>query len=46
MPIVLLRDRLLTINTQQLFDCLFSWYDVSTYKSKQIIGCSLSDVFF
>jgi len=32
-------------NTQQLLDCLFSWYDVITSKSKQIIGCALSDVF-
>jgi len=46
MPILLLRDRLLTFNTQQLLDCLFSWYDVITSKSKQIIGCALSDVFF
>jgi len=45
MPIVLLRDRLLTFNTQQAVDCLFSWYDVITSKSKQIIGCALSDVF-
>ena len=46
MPIVMLRDRLLTFNTQQLVDCLFSWYDVITSKSKQTIGCALSDVFF
>jgi len=30
----------------RLFGCLFSWYDVITCKSKQIIGCALSDVFF
>ena len=29
----------------RLFDSLFSWYDVITSKSKQIIGCALSDVF-
>ena len=45
MPIVLLCDRLLTFNTQQLLDYLFSWYDVITSKSKQIIGCALSHVF-
>jgi len=45
MPIVMLRDRLLTFNTQQLVDCLFSWYDVITSKSKQITGSALSDVF-
>jgi len=34
----------LTLN--RLFGCLFSWYDVITCKSKQIIGCALSDAFF
>ena len=28
-----------------LFHCLFSWYDVITCKSIQIIGCALSDAF-
>jgi len=31
----------LTLN--RLFGCLFSWYDVITCKSKQIIGCTLTD---
>jgi len=30
----------------RLFGCLFSWYDVIACKSKQIIGCTLSDAFF
>jgi len=29
----------------RLFGCLFSWYDVITSKSKQIIRCTPSDAF-
>ena len=46
MPVLLLHDRLSALNTRQAIWLCFPGVISSIAKSKQIIGCALSDAFF